>query len=175
MIARRGYTLVEMMVVVVLLGVAGSLTIQVMVTMFRADAHQQEEFATDYALGQLERSLWDDVHAAQQAEIEGNRLLLTVPGKEQVAYVANAQAVSRERLRSADGGEQVIGRDRFALPRGLAITWRKETLNDIAWLLIEFHPHDAESPEGRKKPRVHRDVHFQIRIGRGQSAPEETP
>src|SRR5215211_1926479 len=51
MMTRRGTSLVELMVVIVLLGIVSSLTVQLLLTMFHADAWQQEESAADYALG----------------------------------------------------------------------------------------------------------------------------
>lgn len=172
---RRGISLVEMMVVVVLLGSLGSLTMHVLLVIFRANAQQQEEAAAEFALGQLESSLRDDVHAAQQAEIDGNRLELRLPQNERIVYLASAQTLSRERLRVSGDDSQVVHRDRFSLPRGLAVIWRQERADGINWLLAEFRPHDPQSLEGRKKPRVLRNVNFQIRIGRGQTEAGGTP
>jgi prepilin-type N-terminal cleavage/methylation domain-containing protein len=175
MMARRGTSLVEVMVVIVLLGIVGSLTVQLLLTLFHADAWQQEQSAADYALGQLELALRDDVHAAQQAEIDGDRLVLSLSNQERAVYTATPQAITSERLRVTQDEELVLKRDRFALPRGLALTWRKETEDEIAWLFVELRPHDASSPDARKKPRVLREAHFQIRIGRGQAAEGGSP
>lgn len=175
MTRRRGTSLVEMMVVVVLLGSVGSLTMHVLLAVFHANARQQEEAAAELALGQLESSLRDDVHAARQADLDGNRLVLILPKDERAVYTASAQTVGREQLRSSGAEEQVVHRDRFSLPRGLALSWRKDSAGEIDWLFVELRPHDPKSPEARKKPRVLRNVNFQIRIGRGQTAEGGTP
>lgn len=172
MILRRGTSLVELMVVVVLLGSVGSLTLHVLLIIFHTNARQQEEAAADFALGQLETSLRDDVHAAQQAEVEGSRLMLTLPGGERDIYTVSSESVGRERLRSSGDREQVVQRERFSLPRGLNLLWRIESTGDIDWLLVELRPHAPQSLQARKKPRLLRHVNFQIRIGRGQDAVE---
>jgi type II secretory pathway component PulJ len=175
MTARRGTSLVEMMVVVVLLGSVGSLTIQVLLIIFHANVRQQAEAADGDALGRLETSLRDDVHAAQQAEGDGSRLVLAMPGGERTVYSVTAESISRERLRSSGDQEQVVQRERFSLPRGLSLLWRMERANNVDWLFVELRPHDPASPAARKKPRLLRQANFQIRIGRGPGAKEETP
>jgi type II secretory pathway pseudopilin PulG len=169
MTRHRGTSLVEMMVVVVLLGSVGSLTMHLLLLTFYSNAQQQEEAAAECAFSQLESSLRDDVHTARQAEIEDNQLVLKLPQDERIVYAASTHTVSRQRLRQSGDEEQVVHRDRFALPRGLTLVWRKESTGGIDWLLIDLRPHDPQFPEGRKKPRVLRNVHFRIRVGRGQT------
>ena len=168
----RGISLVEMMVAVVVLGVISSLTIELLLTMFHANSSQQEETAAEFSWQQLEVSLRDDVHAAQHAELDDNRLVLTLPEGQQVVYTALAQSVSKERMRDNDldndSAQQITHRERFALPRGLALHWQKKRESERDWLIVDLRPHDPNSSQARKQPRVLRDVHLQICIGRGQ-------
>jgi prepilin-type N-terminal cleavage/methylation domain-containing protein len=172
---RRGTSLVELMVVIVVLGSVAALTMQLLLVVFHASSRQHEEATAEFALSQWESSLRDDVHNAQKAEVEGNRLELILPRKERIVYLASARAVSRERLRLGGGQTQTVHREQFALPPGLSLIWRAQRADEVEWLHVELRPHDPQPPEGLRQPRIRRDVKFQIRVGRGQAELGETP
>lgn len=172
--ARRGYSLVEMMVVIVLFGVVASLTASALLTMFRADRLLQEDSAAGHAVAQIEMALRDDIHAADQADIDDNRLLLTHPSSERVIYTSLPAAVTRERVRMEQAGEQVVARDQFRLPRGQELKWQTSEKEGLRWVSIELQAHTAKSSDKSETAKVQRDAHFEIHVGRQRWSAEET-
>lgn len=158
---RRGTSLVEMMIVLAVLGVVAAIATNVLGTLFRASAQWQADSASGHALDQLELSLRDNVHAAIQAEVDDNRLSLSLSNDEQVVYTALTGEVTQERIHTDNDGEQIVARDRFPLPRGRKLMWRTEEQNDIDWLYVELPPLAADSTSSARSP-----LRLEIRVGR---------
>jgi prepilin-type N-terminal cleavage/methylation domain-containing protein len=121
----RGFTLVEMLIVILTAGVLMSLATASLVMLVRLDgAARQRGQATD-TLANLARQFRADVHEARAASAAGpadpggrQTLGLTLPDGRKITYVAADERV----IRAQEGGPAGKREDRFPLPAGCRAT-----------------------------------------------------
>jgi prepilin-type N-terminal cleavage/methylation domain-containing protein len=120
-IRRRGWTLVEILVVSAVLTLLLAIVASVTHTMFRTQRSTRDDVTSRRILSQLSLRLRDDVHTAQQAEVspsdggeQNNRLVLRDLAQRTTQYVFHRNRGEVERV--VLDGESPAARDTFPLP-----------------------------------------------------------
>jgi prepilin-type N-terminal cleavage/methylation domain-containing protein len=119
---RRGYSLVEMLVVMAILGSFMTLIGLTFATVMHLDNDARRELATNHALAAGEFQLRDDLHAAQEAWLAEGTLKLRPDATHSIVWTSRGAALVRQ-LWEAD---QLITEERWPLPPDHAIAWQRE-------------------------------------------------
>ena len=115
--ARRGKTLLEMIVVISILAVVMVLGARLMVLLMRASDNSTQSLISTTTLFRLSRDFRRDVHAAIDVSVERsrgeiqNRLLLKLPKANEVVYVSEGKQLHRTLQR----GKKTVRSERFQL------------------------------------------------------------
>ncbi len=148
---RRGYTLIESLATIAMMGTVMTTVAVSMSGMHRASQRIREEAAIETDLQRLAAQLRADAHGALSAKMEGGKeedttagsvLLALNDDEESVRYSVTAQGLHREHLR----GEEVLQRESYRLPDGCTARWELKESDSVALvsLTIVPTPGDAE-------------------------------
>jgi prepilin-type N-terminal cleavage/methylation domain-containing protein len=158
---RRGIAIIEVMIAVVVFGVVASLALSLLLTLYQNERLLQTEAAMSYSLSQWEFQLRDDVHAAEEAFVDGKNLVLGSSEEHQVVYSAEPDGIYREVL-DPDEDSSV---DRLVALSGATASWRTEERDGATWVIAELQP----APQ----TRLRHAVPFEIRVGRPSATMQE--
>jgi len=117
-VSRRGYTLVEIVVVISMLTMIISLAGMTFHLLLRADKSVLQAFVTERTISRLAILFREDVHRADAGVIEAEaeqtpqRLSLESPGRDPVRYAVTEEGIVRLTLEHGS----VVARDDFVLP-----------------------------------------------------------
>jgi len=155
---RTGYSLVEVIVVMVTASTMMAVTVALLYGLLRAERITRDHIRHSTALGRLADQFRRDVHAAVAlpADEERGWRLTLAPG-ETVVY--RAEAGRMDRLRKT--GEKLQQRESFALPPGTAAEIETSSAGDIATASLLIAPNGAEP-----KRSSGRAIQFDAVVGR---------
>ena len=123
---RRGFTLVELMIVVTISGVIFSGAAVCLHGMYRADQRVRQAALHRSTVSRLARQFRTDGHAAITARrLDGppdgaQGLVFAEPSKRTIEYRVQGSEI----LRTVKDGQQVLHRDAFRLERGVRVAWQ---------------------------------------------------
>lgn len=126
---RRGYSLIESLVVIVLTGTTLTVVTLMMHTLHRTEHRWREDLRTQRALEQLAFRLRQDAHGATSVTIGQSRgdrsksLTLATADEQTIVYSSSPAAIERVVQR----GERVAHRDRFLLAAAVDSFWTIDT------------------------------------------------
>jgi len=155
---RPGYSLIEVIVVMVTASTMMAVTVALLYGLLRAERGTRDHIRHSTALGRLADQFRRDVHAAvapPAAEERGWRLVLA-PG-ETVVY--RAEPGRMDRLRKT--GENLQQRESFALPPGTTATIETSSAGDIRTAGLLIAPNGAEPKRSSAQP-----IRFDAVVGR---------
>src|SRR5262245_11789114 len=92
---RRGYALVEMLVVISVMAVIASCMAIALHGMYRADRAARRDLETSASLARLSLHLRADVHAAARAEAIEQSLTLQLDNSRSISYKSDSDRVER--------------------------------------------------------------------------------
>lgn len=142
---RRGYTLIESLATIAMMGTVMTTVAVSMSGMHRASQRIREEAAIETDLQRLAAQLRADAHGALSAKMEGGKeedttagsvLLALNDDKESVRYSVTAQGLHREHLR----GEEVLHRESYRLPDGCIARWELEESHSVPLISLKIQP-----------------------------------
>ena len=145
---RRGYSLVEVIVVMATASVLLGLTVTLLYTLFRAERGGRDQVRHYTALGRLAEQFRRDVHAATAADaIENQEWEFSLSDNRTVTYRMEPGRV----IRLEQAGEASPRRESFALPPGMTAAVEIDTDAEptFARLVIVPAPAGPERPRGR--------------------------
>jgi type II secretory pathway component PulJ len=150
---RRGYSLVEMSVVISMTAVVISTSAVALATMFRIDRQMRQELLASDNLMRLSKQLRADAHQAQTAAIEteegdeqnaaADRLLLTVGDDRSISYQTVAGRVERLVRR----GETVEHRESYRLAENASLVWVVAAEEPLSRVRLEVHYDSNYQPQ----------------------------
>jgi prepilin-type N-terminal cleavage/methylation domain-containing protein len=150
---RRGYTLVEMMTVIAVLGAFMALIGTTITTLVQLDATARREIGLSQAMGVWELQLREDIHQASEVRLDGGLVKLRPDATHTVQWEATATQMVRQ-LWEAD---TIITEERWPLPQGYAASWQ------INHQMLQF----SLLPNASAQPLdVARQVQVEVEIGR---------
>ena len=126
---RRGYTLIESLVVIVLTSTTLTVVTVTMHTLHRAEHRLREDLQSQRALEQLAFRLRQDSHGAASAaigevtEARSRSLTLVTPDEQRIEYSSAGTGIERVVRR----GETISHRDRFLLAAAADSFWTIDT------------------------------------------------
>lgn len=141
---RRGYTLIESLATIAMMGTVMTTVAVSMSVMHRASQRIREEAAIETDLQRLAAQLRADAHNALSAKTEGGReedaaaesMLLALNDKESVRYSVKAERLHREHLQ----GEKVLHRESYRLPDGCIARWELEESHSVPLISLKIQP-----------------------------------
>jgi prepilin-type N-terminal cleavage/methylation domain-containing protein len=136
---RRGYTLVELLVVISIVTVALTSVAVALHSLFQVDKQLRQELADAATLTRLAARLRSDAHGAEKAELMAGQTgtggaAFTAQDGRRIEY----REESRRLVRTARRGDNVEHRDVFALPDHASAAWKigKEGATTLVSLAI---------------------------------------
>ena len=111
---RRGFSLLELMVVVALLGVVMAIGGQVLTALFRLQRQSLADIDQRRTLSALALRLREDAHAASESRlVDATKLQLVGGGGQVIEYAIEGSQIDCRVLQ----GDQIVRRESFRLPR----------------------------------------------------------
>ncbi len=157
---RNGYTLVECLVVIALIGTAMTTVAVAMSGMHRAGQRVRAETAVEMDLQRFAVQLRADAHEALSAEQEDGdddkgsapTLRLTLRDDETVRYTVGEETVQRERRR----GDERVHRETYRLPQAYTAHWELEESGLVPMVRMKLEPEPVElsSPMGTETIQI---------------------
>lgn len=124
---RRGYSLIELMTVISVVGVLLGLCALTVQLLLRVSSDARDRSSTSASLGRLAERFREDVHSSHKADVEqAARLRLSIGSGPAIAIAYEAKSGRIDRVQSRDG--TVVARESFAL--GRRATARFESRDD---------------------------------------------
>ena|SRR5688572_2243455 len=132
---RRGFSLLEMMVVIALLGVVMAIGGQVLTALFRLQRQSLADIDQRRTLSALAMRLREDAHAASEARlVDAEKLQLVGSGGQITEYAVEESQLHSRVLR----GDVVERRESFRLPRTSALKLEIERSDGIDGRLVRI-------------------------------------
>jgi prepilin-type N-terminal cleavage/methylation domain-containing protein len=133
--ARRGYTLVESLVVIALLAFTLSTVVLALHSLRRGDLSLRDDLEQERAVDRLVELLRQDAHRATAATLESgqdtkqlrNELRLSIGGNRTAEYSLASDGV----VRLVREGEQVRQTDRFRVPLAATGRWQLDSKGEL--------------------------------------------
>ena len=162
---RRGFTLIESLVVIALTGTTLTVVTVTMHSLHRAEHRLREDQQSQRALEQLAFRLRQDAHGAASATIAtttpARSLTLVTPDEQQIEYLSAGTGIERVVRR----GKTVAHRDRFMLAAAADAFWTMDTRFERP--VIVFHwPAPTSSPPSAGALRSTRVIQTVVGVAR---------
>jgi prepilin-type N-terminal cleavage/methylation domain-containing protein len=116
-----GFTLVELLVTITLLGMLTGIATQLLVRVLQADSRMKVHYAEQHALYRLERTLREDALVANSWTGATSRSFI-VDDEVAIHYSIRGPYVIRE----VSKGAEVVSREQYRLPDGAMMVWPSE-------------------------------------------------
>jgi prepilin-type N-terminal cleavage/methylation domain-containing protein len=129
---RRGYTLMEMMIVVAMSAIAIAISSQILVTVWRTSAALREQRQATDNITRLARQFRDDAHAAERADV-GPDCVFALGKEHAVRYAAHPQGVSRYETR----GEAIL-MELYTLPQRTQLEMESLNITDTPFVQLSL-------------------------------------
>ncbi len=145
---RNGFTLVECLAAIALIGVAMTTVAVAMTGMHRACQRVREEIASEMELQRFAVQLRADAHEALSAKQEGGKeenaasdsILLALSDEESVQYTVQAGHIQREQRR----GDELLHRETYGLPDSYTAHWELKKNGSAAMASLKLEPQPVE-------------------------------
>jgi len=166
---RPGYTLLEMIVILGVLGVVLGLTGVCFQTMFHSSRRLQDDFARDMMFTRFYGQFVDDVHVATAARVDtvksgsvpSHVLILTTGKEETIRYEPSTGGGVRRQVRHAD---RVVARDRYMISAGRPVTFSVKGAGTQQQVSMAIAPSTGPLP-AHVAPTTGRKVNAMLGIG----------
>ena len=130
---RRGFSLLELMVVVALLGVVMAIGGQVLTALFRLQRQSLADIDQRRTLAALATRLREDAHAALESRlVDSAKLQLIGSGGLIMEYAIEGSRIDCRVLR----GDQIVRRESFRLPRTSALALEVDAGSEVDGSLV---------------------------------------
>ena len=178
-VSRRGYSLVEMVVVMSMLTMIISLAGMTFHLLLRTDKSVLQGFVTERTISRLAILFREDVHQADTGVIEAEveqapqRISLEAPGRNPVRYVVTDEGVVRLTLEHGS----VVARDDFVLPE-CEVTLTAGDVDDAALRTLMIERPVASLVGKRQEQALRRQLKIEAYLHRpdqGQTAQPTQP
>lgn len=162
MIPRRGYTLIEMMAVIFVLGIALELTVRGMVFIMRNNTAIHDEYSAQHEWLRLSRLFRADVRQAEHATFsnKGQNLTCVLPGGRRIVYRQDNPGLQRQEF----SGAKIMRIEGFSPWEGKA-RFRMEDSGQVVSLLWESMPEVAIPAQDAGQHLPLRTIQVQTVVG----------
>jgi type II secretory pathway component PulJ len=168
---RRGYSLVEMVLVIGSLSIILSLCGMLLHTLLRLDRSGRESLTAASALNRLARQFRNDVRAADSASPRRDGFELSRPGGPRVVYHPEGNRLVREEIDGNGNGDGDRGAVRRREAYSIGRYGRAAFRVDGRRVRLMFEP--GEGPAARTRPSP--EIEARLGKDRDTPAPVETP
>jgi prepilin-type N-terminal cleavage/methylation domain-containing protein len=141
---RRGYTLIELMLVIVLVSLVLGSVAALLGGAFRANRTMQNHRSAMHAVQRLAEQFREDIHGAASVEAVDQKLAINLPEEKIAVYELKQNIVER----TVTSAGKVVHRDGFDLPPGGTAVFETPASegNRLASLIVTY-PLGAMQPE----------------------------
>ncbi len=145
---RKGFTLVECLAAIAMIGAAMTTVAVAMSGMHRACQRVREEIASEMELQRLAVQLRADAHEALSAKQEEGEeenaapgsVLLALGNEESVQYTVQAGHIQRVQRR----GDELLHRETYRLPEEYSAHWELKKNGSAPMVSLKLEPHPVE-------------------------------
>lgn len=137
---RRGFTLMEMVVVMAMLAMILMISSQILLNMWRTNAVLREQRLAAYNVARLSRQIREDAHAA--ADVVAGDNCEFASQERRVIYSAGLAHIARVEYRH----DKVVARETFAVASQSSVSFRQREVAGRVFIQLEIKPNAMAVP-----------------------------